>query len=401
MRVLAIGGSGGMGRFAVRTAERYSGVESILVADLNNLEAEKFAATLGKKVIGIGLDVLDKNSLKKTLKYVDIVLNTSGPFFKLGVPILEAVIDSGCHYLDICDDWEPTIEMLKLNDRAKEKGVSAIIGLGASPGISNLLGLMAIHELDEVKKVYTGWNMEGAKPEEESSQKGTNAAMEHAIEQMTGRVKVFLNSEFKLIKPMRKIEVDYPGSGKAFAKVFGHPEAVTFPSYFPGLEESLNLAHGNEDTDLIISLLLSLVEWKILPKKTAAKIFGWLEAKVPMPDYDNMHKPSLPAIYGLAIGTRNGKKASVGTSIGSVHSQDSVVDTSNIGMGSITGIPLACGLKMLLDGQITERGVLAPESGAINPQYFFSEVLSALQGKESSTKPSIEGFVHISRSWEV
>ena len=75
MRVLAIGGSGGMGRFAVRTAERYSGVESILVADLNNLEAEKFAATLGKKVIGIGLDVLDKNSLKKTLKDVDIVLN--------------------------------------------------------------------------------------------------------------------------------------------------------------------------------------------------------------------------------------------------------------------------------------------------------------------------------------
>ena len=51
----------------------------------------------------------------------DVVLNTTGPFFKFGEPILKSAIKCNCHYLDICDDWEPTIEMLKLNDEAKAK----------------------------------------------------------------------------------------------------------------------------------------------------------------------------------------------------------------------------------------------------------------------------------------
>ena len=152
MKVLAIGGSGGMGRFAVKTAENFADIESILVADLNSDAAKQFSDTCGQKVSGIGLDVLNKEALQEILQDVDVVLNTSGPFFKLGVPILKAAIDARCNYLDICDDWEPTIEMLNLNNRAKEKGITAVIGIGASPGLTNLLGLMAINELDEVKK---------------------------------------------------------------------------------------------------------------------------------------------------------------------------------------------------------------------------------------------------------
>ena len=59
------------------------------------------------------------------MKNINIVVNTCGPFFKFGEPILSAAIDSGCHYLDICDDWEPTLEMMKLDANAKSAGVSA------------------------------------------------------------------------------------------------------------------------------------------------------------------------------------------------------------------------------------------------------------------------------------
>jgi len=399
MKILAIGGSGGMGRFAVRTAQGFSNVTSLVVADLNSIEAKNFASSLGSKVSGIGLDVLDNNALIKAMQDVDVVLNTSGPFFKLGVPILEAAIKSGCHYLDICDDWEPTIDMLQLDEKAKEKEISAIIGLGASPGISNLLGLIAINELDRVEKIYTGWNMAGAKPEEESSQRGANAAMEHAIEQMTGKVKVFQNGEFKLIRPMGRVNLDYPGSGKASAQIFGHPEAVTFPIYFSELKESLNLAHGNEGQS-ITNILLSLVEWNFLPKRTAARLFSWLEKNTIATDLADLPKNSLPAIYGLALGEKNGKKESVGVSIG--HAQSQLEDSGNesLGMGAVTGIPLACGLKMLLDGRIIKRGVLAPESGVIDPEEFFSEFFSILVGDIKDKKISTEDFIKVSRSWE-
>ena len=106
--------------------------------------------------------------------------------------------------MDICDDWEPTEKMFTLNELAQEKNKTAIIGLGASPGITNLLALKAMTELDEVKKVYTGWDISSAEPEEESSQSDVNAAMVHGIEQMVGKVKVFINNKFQLVRPLKK-----------------------------------------------------------------------------------------------------------------------------------------------------------------------------------------------------
>jgi len=69
------------------------------------------------------------------------------------------------------------------------------------------------------------------------------------------------------------------------------------------------------------------------------------------------------------------------------------------GMGGVTGIPLACGLKMLLDGRINIKGVLAPESGVINPEEFFSEVFSVLT-ENTAEKIPLEDFIKVSRSWE-
>ena len=100
------------------------------------------------KIIGMGLDVLDSEALRRVLAKHDAVLNLTGPFFKFAYPILEAALKENCHYLDICDDWEPTEKMFTLNELAQEKNKTAIIGLGASPGITNFLALKAMTELD-------------------------------------------------------------------------------------------------------------------------------------------------------------------------------------------------------------------------------------------------------------
>ena len=160
MKILALGGSGGMGRFAVETAMHFNNIEQIIVADINEKSAIDFANSMNEKVSGIGLDITNTEKLKEAMRSVDIIINTVGPFFKFGPPVLEAAIECGCHYLDINDDWEPTIEMLKYNDDASSKGVTAILGMGASPGLTNMLGAAAILELDEVETLYTGWTMD-------------------------------------------------------------------------------------------------------------------------------------------------------------------------------------------------------------------------------------------------
>ena len=104
MKVIALGGTGGMGRYAVRTAAGFDFVEEIVVADLDGEAAGRFAGEVGEKARGAAVDVRDTGALKALLAQGDVVLNTVGPFFRFGVPILQAVIEAGRHYLDICDD---------------------------------------------------------------------------------------------------------------------------------------------------------------------------------------------------------------------------------------------------------------------------------------------------------
>ena len=391
MKVIITGGCGGMGRFLVRAVARLKNIESITIADLAESSAKKFASEFDHRVSGIGLDVSDSKAMSEIFEHQDIVLNTTGPFFRFGKPVLEAALNSNCHYMDICDDWEPTEEMLRLDDEAKSKNLTAIVGLGASPGLTNLLALLAMNQLDEVEKVYTGWDLTAATPEDESSQEGANAAMEHGIEQMIGKVKIFRNGSFEMVRPLEKVYINYPGKEGSNAYIFGHPEAITFAHHYPEIKASVNLCHGIEESVLILKFVRTLVEWRVISKSLAARVLNWLEGKA-FQSGDDEDPEKLPSVYGLAFGTKDGNPASVGCTLNSSSS-------SELSMGEATAYPLACGLKMFLNKEITSTGVFAPESGAIDPSTFLANFLGIY--KEISEKQTFDvgDLIVFDRSW--
>ena len=385
MKVLCLGGSGGMGRYATKAIANFKELEAITIADLNEDAAEEFAKSFDTKVQGIGLDVTDTKKLAEALEEHDVVLNTTGPFFMFGVAILKTAIENNCHYIDICDDWEPTEEMLMLDSQAKDKGITAIIGLGASPGITNLMGLVAMEELDSVDTVITGWDLSSVNPAEESSQAGTNAAMIHGIQQMTGKVKIFEDGQLSMVQSLKELKINYPGKGIYKANIFGHPEAISFPYHFPKIKNAMNVAHGSKAIDIyIIKIFLWLTEKNIISNDNAANFFHWLETKSNRPSFRD-EKTGLPAIYVLAYVMKNGKNASVGVTFGKNDL------AKEISMGEATGHPLALGLKLFLQGKIYKPGVFAPEGGAINTEDFFS-VYEELE--------DLNEGLDISRSWE-
>ena len=395
MRVLAIGGSGGMGRHAVSLIQSFDAVIEITVADLNESSANSFAAEMNSKVSALGLDVNDSEAMSRAMQNADIVINTSGPFYRFGVPILQAAINEGCNYLDICDDWEPTIEMLKLDQAAKTAGVTAIVGLGASPGISNMLALIAMQELDEVSSVFTGWDLGGAKPEKESSQEGPNAAMIHGIEQMTGKVQIYRNGAAELANPLAPVPIHYPGIPTFKGYIFGHPEAVTFPHNYPSLTKSINLAHGGDIDSILLKAILALVNWGIVGKERAAELLTWFEGQR-KEEITKKGSKAPPVMYGLAMGTKGSCDATVGVSwVGEATQSGSRYE---VGMGAATGVPLACGVKFMSEGRITESGVFSPEAGLIDPKEFLGEVFEQLENLGKVPSAVLEDNIKISYS---
>jgi len=387
MKVIALGGCGGMGQFAVRNAVTFDFLNEIVIADINGERASAFTEKCGPKATSVVCDAEDSEALKKLLSDADVVLNMVGPFYRLGVPILRAAIEAKCHYIDINDDWEPTLEMLDLDEEARKAGITAIIGMGASPGISNMLAAKAVSHLDTVDELITGWG-EGDIGEEDMGEPGEGgsfgAATEHWVHQFTGKIRVFRNGEYVDVPPLQKVKLDYPGVGRVTTYTVGHPEPITLPRFWPEIKNSCNVMNFSPQIIAILRWLSKQVEngrmsirdasnWleNLMESDTKNIFISKLGPRLLWAVLQNTFSPTrnLKSLFAVAKGTSAGKKAAIGATVTSWPTGG----LPQMTMGAITGIPTAIALAMFAKGSIKKQGVFAPE-GIINPDTFFDEL---------------------------
>ena len=219
-------------------------ISSITVADKNYELAKKFVELMGsKKLSAVEIDVTDQEKLVNLMSEHDIVINTVGPFYKFGIPILEALIKAKRNYVDICDDWKPTLKMLEMDGAAKAAGITAILGIGASPGVTNLMAVKACSKLDEVDTIITGWGIgsikSGKKPKNfvsrkklfdlKNEPKKANAAILHLVIESMGKIPTFQDGKLTEIDALTEVQsLKFPGGGRAmYACHVGHPEPIT------------------------------------------------------------------------------------------------------------------------------------------------------------------------------
>lgn len=391
MRLVALG-AGGMGRYAAATAVGFDFVEELVVADRDAVAASRVADQLGPKASAAGIDVTDDAALGRLLSGAGAVLNTVGPFFRLGPPVLRAAIRAGCHYLDINDDWESTEAMLAMDEEARRRGITAVIGMGASPGISNLLAVTAMRELDVVEELYPGFDLDAAMPETRGPT--PCAATIHGVHQLTGTIRVFDGGRFVDEPPMRRIDLEYPGLGVRTAWTMGHPEAITFPRYHPTLHRSLVLMTMSRANLLAMRVLSPLVGSGLVSIERAA---AWVErlegvGRPPKAPADYVreivdgHTPRLPPLFAVARGRKDGRAATAAAT---------VLSAPPVGMGGATGVPLAVGLAVVRPDLERRRGVFAPEA-LVAPDAFFDRLAPLCR----PVKNGHGDLVLVSRSWE-
>ncbi|MFB7877585.1 saccharopine dehydrogenase family protein [Nocardia sp. NPDC056064] len=356
MRVLALGGAGEMGRVAARVLHGDSRVTALTIADRDEAAAGAFAAELG--VEALGLDVTDGPALDAALRAADLVVNTVGPYFRFGPPILAAAIAAGCDYIDICDDPQPTIEMLELDARAKAAGVTALLGMGASPGVANLLAVRAGAELDRVDSLVTGWNIHSAHTEPTTT--GPTAAVVHGMRQISGDIPVTRDGARTERPALERFRLDYPGLGTGEGRSFGHPEAVTLPLAFPGLRAATSVVVGDRTTTTALQALRWAIDRRLLTLDRAARLAARAEHLLPADPATLVAAGGLPPLFAIATGLRHDSPATVATALSQV---------PGLSMAENTGVPLAVGALLLAEEP--RPGVHAPET-LLDPDRFFA-----------------------------
>jgi saccharopine dehydrogenase-like NADP-dependent oxidoreductase len=360
-KVTVLGGSGAVGSIAADTLAGSGVFSEITLADINIGAARKVAGRLkGSKVTAVEFDADGPQSLRKAISGSNVVLNCVGPFYRYGPTILKTVIDARINYVDICDDFDATEKLLAMNDAAKKAGVSALIGMGSSPGVANVLvRFCADSLLDQVEQVdiyhaHGGEKVEGA------------AVVKHRIHSMKLPIPVFLNGKFSTVNMFDETgkaleeEAEFKDVGTYNVYGYPHPETITLPKYLKGVKRVTNLGlvlppayaeliKGMVRLGITDEKAIDVQGHKVVPLEFAvAYILSqrdrlMKEAKIDQP---------MGCLKIVVKGTKDGGK---NTYIFSMSSRGQ-------GMGEGTGIPAAIGAIIMGTGKITEKGVLPPEA---------------------------------------
>lgn len=356
-KVLALG-AGAMGTIAAKTIASFEEVESLIIADLDPEVAKQKALACGDKARAAGIDVTNRKDLVSLMRRADVVMNCVGPFFRFGVTVLGAALEAGVDYLDICDDPEPTKAMHELHNRAQAAGITAIVGLGASPGITSMLAARARAELDQTEELVAGWNIE--EDAGGDNRLSYSAATVHWMQQCSGTILECDRGRLVEHKPLLDVALDYPGRGRRIVYTVGHPEPVSFHYSFPDLPHSFCVMVMPSAWIGNFRSLGSQIDQGKLTLEEAAQILAEDSAQSgpePNPPADT---PRLPLFFALAKGAKDGRPALAATSIKSIPP----------GMANATGIPLALGTRLVLQGRVTLKGVIAPEIAFDTEEFF-------------------------------
>ena len=373
MRVLALGGAGDMGRTAVTTLVNSSSIKSITVADSNYKLAEKFVGYANSKKLSTAkIDATEKHNLLDLIYQHDLVMSTVGPYYKFGPMITEACIVAKKSCVDICDDWKPMLNVLAMDEMAKKSNVTIIPGIGASPGLSNLLAVLAASEFDEVNEIVTAWGAgQGiAGPVQphhvsrrflESESAGQkNAAIMHLLHECVGTIPTYRNGEFVHITPLSGADpLAFPGYEDITVYHIGHPEPVTLPRTIKASSVSNVMFYGQSFMKLLTQVASQIKSGELAIEEAALKFNMKAGELAGHQETIEFPAPICVTVTGLKKGVK-------------IKSALALTHIPYGQMAGSTGVPLAIAAVMLAEGKINKKGVLVPEA-AIDPVYFLNK----------------------------
>ena len=376
MKVVVLG-AGLVGRCAVRDLIKSSDVSEVVVADLEAEQTEKFVSGLrSSKVRGVGLDVRNHEGTAAILKDADVALNAVQYYFN--VDVMKAALMAKTHYLDLGGLYHTTRKQLELNGEFKKAGLTAVVGMGCVPGISNVMARWAADRLDSVEtiRIRDGWR--DFTPNAPrfvatwSIQTFTDEFVQNAIIFEDGALKevppITLGETITLQAPVGEVEV--------FTTL--HSELATFPSSFKekGIR-NVNWKEGGpkgwqQDFQLIVALgLMEREPLKVNGSPISPRDFflNLLASKHLLGHPQEVVPDDCECSRVQVVGKKRGQPVELQLEVLYRSKKEWRVSSAQYGVG----IPASIVAQMLGRGQIDRRGVLPPEN-CVDPPSLFSEL---------------------------
>lgn len=149
MKVAILGAGGIIAPAIVRDLAGSDEASELRLLDIDEERAKAVAeAHGGKKSIVEKVDA--RADLAQHLEGVDILVNSAS--YRVNIAAMNACLDVGAHYIDLGGLYHLTGDQLELDEAFRDAGKLALLGMGSSPGKTNVMAVRAIAELGETPK---------------------------------------------------------------------------------------------------------------------------------------------------------------------------------------------------------------------------------------------------------
>lgn len=169
MKITLLGGAGLMGAGIVRdllSDRAIVPVDAVRICDASEARMAALVAELGDpRLETFALDVSDDAGLAAALAGADICINAVPTLLGFQMRIFEAALAARVPYLDLGGLGVFTVKQIAEHERFRAAGVTAVVGTGSDPGMSNVLCRAVADELDTIERINLYWAAELIGPE--------------------------------------------------------------------------------------------------------------------------------------------------------------------------------------------------------------------------------------------
>ena len=345
MKVAVLGAAGTIAPAIVRDLASSEEVESILLLDLRAEQAKEVAERQGLgKATARGADA--RSHLAGELAEVDALVNSAS--YRVNLDAMRACLEAGCHYLDLGGLYRVTGEQLLLGPDFERAGLTAVLGIGSSPGKTNLMAARVAHDIGDVEAINVFAAGRDLDPPDGPS---FPYALETLIDELTLKPIVLRDGEPRKVEPLS------PGGEVNFGEPIGRAETIyTLHSELRTFGPSFGCREASFRLSLAKPLLDRLRHLAAAPEEEVRAAVR--EASPPSANTVSVHLVEASG-HGRTLRLRAVTEPMLDWGIGG-----GVVSTA---------APIAAAVRLLARGSISERGALPPER-CIVPEEMFSEL---------------------------
>ncbi|HZU95175.1 MAG TPA: saccharopine dehydrogenase C-terminal domain-containing protein [Planctomycetota bacterium] len=353
-RIVVLGGAGAMGRITLEDLRRTArGVEA-LGAD------RELRPLRGLGVATAKVDVLDPKSLARVLRGASVLI-ASLPY-RFNLEAMRGALAANAHYVDLGGLYHMTRKQLRLDRAFRDRKLTAVLGMGSSPGITNLLAVHAARGLDRVHAVHCQVGSVDQTRYLATPPLGFGYSPDTLLDEMTMPSAVFRGGKHRLVPPLdpgERTEATFPPPiGKLWLETTLHSEVATLPAHFAdrGIREvTFRQGFDAEFQDKVTFIVkLGLASTEPVNGTTPRAILHALLARLPKAKVAG--KPRRYEVLRAEVHGTRGKKRVV--SIADCHAPPE--SGWGIGPDIDTGAPPSIVAQMLLERPFPP-GVHAPE----------------------------------------